>query len=55
MKFFVAGNRQGFHAWHFIQEDAPGWQRFYGAVATLIVLIAAALGILGHSLVVLLS
>ncbi len=50
---FTAG--RFFHAWHFIQEDAPRWQRFYGAVATLIVLIAAAIGILCHSLVVLFS
>ena len=38
------------HAWHFIQDDAPGWQRMYGTLATLLVLVAGALGLIGHAL-----
>ena len=41
------------HAWHFIQPSAPGWQRFagygLGAMATGV----AAVGVLGHALVIL--
>ncbi len=44
-----------FHAYHFIQEDAPRWQRFYSSVVTLIILLAAAAGVIGHSLLVILS
>lgn len=38
------------HAWHFIQDDAPGWQRGAGAAATLAVLALTALGLIGHAL-----
>ncbi len=40
------------HAWHFIQEDAPRWQRYYGTVITLIVILLAAVGTIGHSLLI---
>lgn len=40
------------HAWHFIQEDAPGWQRFYGTVLTLLVILITAIGVIGHSLLI---
>ena len=38
------------HAMHFIAEDAPGWQRMYGTLATLLVLVGGALGLIGHAL-----
>ncbi|QIK41379.1 MAPEG family protein [Pontivivens nitratireducens] len=38
------------HAMHFISEDAPGWQRMYGTLATLAVLVLSALGLIGHAL-----
>ncbi len=44
-----------FHAWHFIQEDAPRWQRFYSSVATLLIILTAAIGVITHSLVILLN
>jgi len=43
------------HAWHFIQEDAPRWQRFYGAVLTLVVTITMAVGVIGHSIIIMMS
>ncbi len=43
------------HAWHFIQEDAPRWQRFYGTILTLITMLALAAGVIGHSIVILLG
>ena len=38
------------HAIHFIADDAPGWQRMYGTIATLAVLVLSALGLIGHAL-----
>ncbi|SOH94440.1 hypothetical protein SAMN06273572_104139 [Monaibacterium marinum] len=38
------------HAMHFIAEDAPGWQRMVGTLATLIVLVFTAIGLIGHAL-----
>jgi uncharacterized membrane protein YecN with MAPEG domain len=38
------------HALHFIQEDAPGWQRQIGATLSLLVVFLSALGVIGHSL-----
>ena len=43
------------HAMHFIAEDAPGWQRMIGATMSLGVLFFAALGVIGHAAVLLLS
>ena len=43
------------HAWHFIQEDAPRWQRFYGTSVTMIVVLLAAIGTIGHSLLIILG
>ncbi|MBK8458661.1 MAG: MAPEG family protein [Phyllobacteriaceae bacterium] len=38
------------HAWHFIQEDAPGWQRAAGFGLSALALLLVALGVLGHGL-----
>ena len=38
------------HAWHFIQEDAPGWQRAIGFGLSFLALLLAALGVLGHAI-----
>jgi len=38
------------HAWHFIQEDAPGWQRGAGYGLTFLALVVLALGVLGHAI-----
>ena len=38
------------HAWHFIQEDAPGWQRFGGFGLSALVTLVLALGLLGHGI-----
>ncbi|MFT4794002.1 MAG: putative membrane protein YecN with MAPEG domain [Paracoccaceae bacterium] len=38
------------HGWHFTHEGAPMWQRKYGMLLTLLVLIFAALGLIGHAL-----
>ena len=39
------------HGWHFVQGDAPGWQRGMGASLTMVVLIGASLGLIAHALV----
>lgn len=39
------------HAWHFLQADAPAWQRSGGALSTLIVLALGGLGVAAHALV----
>lgn len=38
------------HAWHFIQEDAPGWQRALGYGIPLLCTVLLALGLIGHAL-----
>lgn len=43
------------HAWHFIQDDAPRWQRYYGTLLTLIVTLVLALGVIGHSIIIMLG
>ena len=43
------------HAWHFIQEDAARWQRYYGSVLTLVVTLVLALGIIGHSIIIMMG
>lgn len=43
---FVVG--RVLHAWHFIQEDAPGWQRFIGFGLSVLVTLVLALGLAGH-------
>ena len=43
------------HAWHFIQEDAARWQRFYGAVLTLAVTLVLAIGVIGHSIIIMMG
>ena len=37
------------HAWHFIQEDAPGWQRMAGFGLSFLAFLLVALGLLAHS------
>ncbi len=39
------------HGWHFIQADAPAWQRGAGAILTAVVLTLGSLGLVGHTLV----
>ncbi len=38
------------HGWHFVQGDAPGWQRGAGAALTMTVLIGASFGLIAHAL-----
>ena len=38
------------HALHFTQGDAPGWQRGAGALLSLLALLLAAIGTIGHGL-----
>ncbi len=38
------------HAWHFIQEDAPGWQRALGYGIPFLCSLLLALGLVGHAL-----
>lgn len=38
------------HAWHFVQERGAKWQREVGFGLSLLALIAATLGLLGHAL-----
>ncbi|HKK35249.1 MAG TPA: MAPEG family protein [Paracoccaceae bacterium] len=38
------------HGWHFMQADAPGWQRVAGTILTLSVLLLGAVGVAGHAL-----
>lgn len=39
---------RGLHAWHFIQADAPGWQRFGGFGLSALASLVLALGLLAH-------
>ncbi|MBL4806656.1 MAG: MAPEG family protein [Rhodobacteraceae bacterium] len=39
-----------FHAYHFIQSDAPRWQRALGFCLSFLVLIIASLGLIGLSI-----
>ncbi|MEM5493905.1 MAPEG family protein [Hoeflea sp. AS16] len=41
---------RGFHAWHFIQEDAPGWQRGGGFALSFLAQLVLLAGLLGHGL-----
>lgn len=45
---FVIG--RALHAWHFIQEDAPGWQRIAGFAISALVTVLLALGLLAHGI-----
>lgn len=36
------------HAWHFVQDDAPGWQRGAGAGLSILALALASLGAIAH-------
>jgi uncharacterized membrane protein YecN with MAPEG domain len=38
------------HGWHFVQADAPGWQRGIGTLLTMLVLIGGSVGLIGHAL-----
>jgi len=38
------------HAWHFIQEDAPGWQRGGGFTLSFLAQVVLLAGLLGHGL-----
>lgn len=42
---------RGLHAWHFIQEDAPGWQRGGGFGLSFLAQLVLMLGILAHGLI----
>lgn len=46
---FVVG--RALHAWHFIQEQAPQWQRFVGYGLGALSMTLAAIGVLGHAIV----
>lgn len=39
---------RGLHAWHFIQEDAPGWQRGGGFTLSFLAQLVLLAGLLGH-------
>jgi uncharacterized membrane protein YecN with MAPEG domain len=39
---------RGLHAWHFIQEDAPGWQRGGGFMLSFLAQVLLLAGLLGH-------
>ena len=41
---------RGLHAWHFIQEDAPGWQRGGGFGLSFLAQVVLLFGLLGHGL-----
>ena len=43
------------HAWHFIQEDAPGWQRGAGFGLAFLAFLLLGLGLLVHSFTMLLG
>lgn len=36
------------HAVHFMADDAPRWQRYYGTVLTYLVLLISSLGLIAH-------
>jgi len=38
------------HAYHFVQDDALGWQRIVGTILTALVIVLGSLGLIGHSL-----
>jgi uncharacterized membrane protein YecN with MAPEG domain len=40
-----------FHAYHFMQDDAPGWQRMIGAMVSFFVLVGASISLVGHALI----
>jgi len=42
---------RGLHAWHYIQEDAPGWQRGGGFGLSFLAQLVLILGILAHGLI----
>ncbi|MFK8033931.1 MAG: MAPEG family protein [Hyphomicrobiales bacterium] len=50
---FVLG--RALHAWHFIQEDAPNWQRFGGFGLAALVTVLLALGLLAHGIWIMFS
>ncbi|WP_316013222.1 MAPEG family protein [Roseobacter sp. HKCCA0434] len=39
------------HARHFTQNDAPGWQRMYGTILSLTVILLGSLGLIAHALI----
>ena len=41
---------RGLHAWHFIQEDAPGWQRGGGFGLSFLAQVVLLIGLFGHGL-----
>ncbi|MFT6774051.1 MAG: putative membrane protein YecN with MAPEG domain [Paracoccaceae bacterium] len=41
---------RGLHAWHFSHVGAPQWQRGAGMITTYLVQIAAALGLIAHTM-----
>lgn len=42
---------RGLHAWHFIQEDAPGWQRGGGFGLSFLAQLVLLIGLLAHGAV----
>ncbi|MBX3569057.1 MAG: MAPEG family protein [Rhizobiaceae bacterium] len=47
---FTAG--RALHAWHFLHDDAPLWQRTYGFAASGLAMLVMAVGILGQAVMV---
>ena len=39
------------HAMHFVKEEAPGWQRTVGASLSILALALGAMGVVGHTVV----
>lgn len=39
------------HAWHFLSDGAPMWQRVVSTVATVAVIATLAIGLIGHALI----
>ncbi|EDQ33670.1 putative relative of glutathione S-transferase, MAPEG superfamily [Hoeflea phototrophica DFL-43] len=44
---------RGLHAWHFIQEDAPGWQRASGFSLSFLAQLVLLIGLLAHGVMAL--
>ena len=38
------------HGWHFVQAEAPGWQRATGSALTFLSLVVGSLGLAAHAL-----
>ncbi len=38
------------HAWHFIKPDGERWERMWGTILTILVLVPGSLGLIGHAI-----